>query len=864
MVRRIEKLRPLWTNAILLGLLAIPALAAPALRVDRTRIGWAQQDSTGTVWGIAIYGDPGLYRWEQNGWQRVTGEAVPQGGTPVASARGPDGAVFYLWSTPPDTYTVTRHQGNSSRQFARITGGPVDLSRLAVDPKGDLWITGRASQIYRVTPEGKTEVAYTIPNDQYVTPRQPTLVRPPYAYLAANADSRGRMWFWSESLIPGSDLTTLQGVLIFDGKKFGHHPRFKGIQNAKISMVAAADARHMWVAVPDDQIYRVDIHSLAATPVATPEPRAFQFLQDILRIADDTYVISGFPGQAMPELTGGGRSGVLWRLTNGVWEKAVNGLDANLGIFPRSARNWVSTREGLWVGTFGSGPWFIPSRGGEAKLVDWHYGYPFDGSNRLFQLSDGRLLMIASDQGSIAVKPSELLAAYQSPPDVETINPYRELVQDARGHIVGILAAGENALRDWDGQKWVKYPLPSVIKPQQLLATAPDSLGRTWLASRATGNATAIFEPTRKSFLTFPSYAEALQAQLPHQKDFRLQPTLFAVPSFTADGRICFRDNPTRVRYFDGGRWRAWLTNEIGGNNMVPLAGPPFFDRAGNLAVHLQGKTWEFSEQKGWRTIPAEPGLGTDLELRRQRQISMPSGCVVEHPESIVQDRLGIYWLTWHEQLYRAIEGLCAPQFAPHENQPFIDGRKLWEAMIDPEGNAFLTTEFAPNQLEYVIVKARPALPETALRASVGNSGTVTLHFSTSTRGASWFTWRMDGGPWSTPTKDTETTLEGLPAGKHRIEAAAMDDRLQIDPTPAEEDVIIHGDTEAQIRALIQKLSDPDYAVREKAVAALVLQSEPALPLLRSAREKATPEQRWWIDAAVQQIETNLSKHKQP
>jgi hypothetical protein len=63
---------------------------------------------------------------------------------------------------------------------------------------------------------------------------------------------------------------------------------------------------------------------------------------------------------------------------------------------------------------------------------------------------------------------------------------------------------------------------------------------------------------------------------------------------------------------------------------------------------------------------------------------------------------------------------------------------------------------------------------------------------------------------------------------------------------------------------LIEKLKDADHSVRDAAVAALVRQPALALPLLQSAREKAGPDQRWWIDAAIQQIEENLSKNGKP
>lgn len=885
MVRRVEKIGRQCARAALLALLPALALAAPSLQVDSTKISIAAQDSTGTVWGIANYGGPGLYRWQENSWRPVSSEGIPSNATPTVLTRSPDGAVFCLWNNSGESHTVTRHQGDLSRQFASFTGHLEYSTRLFVDPKGNIWITENGNQIYRVTPEGKAEVAYTIPDDQFLTEtRPPRNLRPASAVVSATADQRGRVWFWSESLFPRTGLATLRGVLIFDGEKFQQHPelgqpgplgrsaqtgqppQIGGNPYGRISVIAPADALHMWMAGANDQLYLVDINSLEATPVKSPEPGAFETVQKIFRIGEDTYLIAGMPAQAVPELSGGGRSGEVWRVTNGGdWRKVVSGLDSDLSPFPRSQRNWVSSREGLWLGAFGTGPWFIPARGGETRIIDWRYGYPLDGSERLFQLPDGGLLIISQNQGSLAVKPAELLAAYQSPSNVQTLNPYRELFQAPGGNIFGVLATADNALSEWDGRTWTKYALPQAIQAERLATVVSDSVGRVWLLPpppMQTG--VAIFDLQLKTFQTFPTYNDALQAQLPIRKDFRLERKLVQFPSFTADGRICYRLAMNFVWYFDGGRWRHWETNEITGAQTVFLDGPPFFDRAGNLAIHLQASTWEYTDQKGWQMIAPERGLGMDAELRRPPIVHMPSGCSVEHPESVVEDRLGTYWFTSRGMLYRAIEGLCVPQFAPEEHHPFIDLRKLREAFIDPKGNAFLVTEFAPNQLEYVIRSARPPLPQTMLRASVDPSGEVKLHFSTNVEGPAWFAWRMDGGPWSAATKDSGTTIEGSAAGKHRIEAAAIDARLQIDPTPAQAVVEVHVDTGEQIQALIQKLADPDYAMREKAVAALLRQPAAALPALRSARDKAGPDQRWWIDAAIQQIEDHLASSTKP
>ena len=116
----------------------------------------------------------------------------------------------------------------------------------------------------------------------------------------------------------------------------------------------------------------------------------------------------------------------------------------------------------------------------------------------------------------------------------------------------------------------------------------------------------------------------------------------------------------------------------------------------------------------------------------------------------------------------------------------------------------------------------------------------------------------------STSTHESEATLEWVQASKHRIAAAAIDERLQIDPTLAEVEVEIQVDRREQIFALIERLRDPDCWVRNTALAAPLRQFTLALPPLRSAREKEQADQRWWIDAAIQQIGESLSNNKKP
>jgi hypothetical protein len=186
--------------------------------------------------------------------------------------------------------------------------------------------------------------------------------------------------------------------------------------------------------------------------------------------------------------------------------------------------------------------------------------------------------------------------------------------------------------------------------------------------------------------------------------------------------------------------------------------------------------------------------------------------------------------------------------------------------MIDPAGNAFLETYFRahPDVGEYVIVNAGPPLLAVKMRASVEPSGIVKLHFETQAKGKVWFTWRIDGGAWNPPTTSAETVASGVENGQHRIEGAALDDRLQISPIPVAAEVAVHVDSQKQLAELLEQLKDPDYSVREAAVNALLRQPALALPLLQSARTKAGDDQRWWIDATIQQIQANAAKNAKP
>jgi streptogramin lyase len=844
-----------------------PSLAAQSWQVDTTRLSAWAEDSTGQVWGIGAMMGSNLYRWEGDKWNTVAVDAVSSPYGPSALASGPDGGVYCLWSAGEAEHVVTWHKGSASKVLAHFTG---DINRffpsIFIDPKMNIWITEAGIHIYRITPDGKAECAYTIDYDRHPYSNLPSGARLNFDSVYATADGQGRVWFWSGRRGGGGGVPSLQGILIFDGKNFDLHANLFDASVRRFSAVEPDDAEHMWVAAERSHLYRVDTNTLIAEAVPEPASNAFRFVQGIYHAGRDTYILSTDESLPVAERTGEGRIGVLWRRHGGEWKRVVNGIDMRPQILNDSPRSFLTTPAGLWLGAYGTGPWFIPAGAGEPAHIDWRYGYSLNGSEGLMALPDGRLLVIWPTHGSTAIKPADLLAAFQSPTDVQALNPLRVFAPDRQNHLWGFLSGDRKVISEWDGKTWTDHPLPEDFEPMRFWAFGMDSLDRVWLQNARCQGPVTILNPQRGNVEIYPDYSDALQAQLPHRENFHIQGYHFTVSTITPDGRIGYRDQCAQAHYFDGQAWQMWRAQQISSTGRTVFDGPAFFDRAGNFAVNIGGKTWEYTKTEGWRITNFERGFGTDQERTSPHYPPPPPGCEISNPESVAQDRLGTYWLTSRGQLYRAVAGLCVSQFSPGQHQPFIDSRTVRNVLIDPEGNAFLETYF-PAYVEigeYVIVNARPPVPQTKLHATVEATGSVKLQFETQVKGKVRFTWRIDGGDWAPPSPSAETTLNWLANGKHTIEAAALDERLQIDPNPPATEVNIQVDPQAQIASLIEQLKDPDYSARNAAVAALVRQPALALPLLQSAREKAGQDQQWWIDAAIQQIEDHLAKKTQP
>ena len=225
--------------------------------------------------------------------------------------------------------------------------------------------------------------------------------------------------------------------------------------------------------------------------------------------------------------------------------------------------------------------------------------------------------------------------------------------------------------------------------------------------------------------------------------------------------------------------------------------------------------------------------------------------------DSVVADRSGIYWVVAQRKVYRAGFGLHAAVFPASEPQPFADGRKLTAAHVDNAGNAFFA--------DLAVRPRRGGVRPGARRAAENNNcaaheirrrpdaGTVRDQRSESAFHLAARRRRVERGHHK---HDVATRRHG--AGHHRVQVIAIDERLQTDPVPAEISFESRLDTAQRLQRLIAQLGDKDFARREAAVKSLASLPQAALPALKTAREKASDDQRWWIDAAIQEIERKI------
>ncbi len=824
---------------------------------DAPRIYDVVCDGEGVTWGIVVYENNGLYRLENDQWRAAPVAGIPGNQCrPLRLARRTDGSAVCLWEDTESRRLFSVHRGGESKVVAPVTlsaaSNGVAGSFLFADSKNNVWLTGSGPDICRLSPEGKADILHVITAEESRGGGHWNLV-------GGFEDAKGGLWFYTAGgAVSG---VNLRGVLSFDGKDFVSHecalPEKSPLPY--LGQIAPKDPDHLWVS-GHEGLYTLDTTTFVLDRLAG-QPDDARLQAEIFHEGADSYFIFSWGGL--------GAASSLWRWRAGEWEKLLEPVDAYAfrGIF----RHRIRTRVGdsLFVGSSGNGLWFLPN-GGAPRQIDWKRGFPLRDPTRLIALPGSNRWLCVNGEGSTWI--GDLSSLASNTPAVPStrltfVPTERELTADRRRHLWGVFSYQATALSEWNGEKWVSHDLPAeAVHPgwiRNMLGIGEDQ--RVWLSVPThEKDGTLIYDPAQDRWQVYADFRAALEAQVaagPNAEPPR-SANMYDLARFGPNGQICYLTRHSKIAWFDGTKWQEWSTPEISGAKTgFYLEGPPFFSATGRLRINLSRQTFERSDAGSWVKAPEyEPGYA-DNSVRGVGHLppEPPAGAVTNKPDSIAVDNEGTSWLTWRQQLYRCRDGLCAPMFQSSEAQPFIDGRKLSSAFIDAHGNAVLRTT------DYLILAPLKPPPRTSLelaaQPAVPNDRVV-VHLRSdagAVEGKARFSWRLDDGAWQTLATDTtpaSVTLDGLPGGPHRFEARSVDATLQTDATPAVLAFEVHVDPDAQIAGYIAQLGDADFSRRKAAVEALARQPGRALPALQAARAKVSDEnQRWWIDAAIQQTE---------
>ncbi len=833
--------------ALLLWLAA--ASAAVALEPPPPYFEDAAQDRAGCLWAFsrAEYGR--VYRFDGRQWeeQAAPADALAHA-MPAKVAVMADGSVACLWRIDDQTLAVTRHLGREKARLVGTCAGRIEGSGLQTTPLADshnrLWITGKFPQVYRVDDAG-VHLAHEVTPEELDAPK---LAKQGYNEIQAVEDGLGRVWVWSGPM--ASNWATLRGVLVLDGEKAERRDPCATLKKgAKILTLARADERHLWMSVRSDGVYRLDVESLALERLPDPAPDALCCVHEMFVAGSDLYAVehdTGAPASP-PE--------ILWRWRDGTWQQVLPELDTHFNAW--YSRPWLPVNEGLLVGAYAAGPWFIPRQGPPAPL-SWRSGFPVEDVRTLTRLPDGTFFAIGHSakifHGALSLPPRD-----QENPRIVPVNSESGWTPDADGRPWIVLRDSPGALSGWDGEKWAAYPIPGAEKMFRVTTPLADAEGRLWVDTSNGERKTHVLDTRTGQWRNFADTQTAYLELRDHPPHFPPNP-LFAVdPQYGADGRrIAFRRDVGSILYYDGAAWQRFERRQITGKTDDSALGPPWFDADGRLCVNLRDKTTRRRSDDGqWSEVPFQSRFPTDIWSEnsgnnRAVHPEPPEGCVTAEPDSIVQDNLGTYWLTWQGELYRAVPGHCAKVFVPGESSPFHTERKMRAVYVDNRGNALLGTTMAGTQ--NFLLKPRSAPPRTTVAVVPIAADAVQVRFKVESALPVETRWQLDDGPWQV-SRDNPLTLSGLANGKHRLRATSHDAELQAEGRPAETAFEIRIDPARQIADLVAGLADPDYARRKSSVDALALQPDLAVPALRAARQTADADRRWWIDATLGQIE---------
>jgi len=695
--------------------------AAPAgksetstLEADITMVTQTVQDGTGTVWAVGAGPSQELYRWRDGGWTGVSGAGFTLNIWP-----GPDNGVLVLVleSSEDQQAVIEWRRGNEMKMVAMVpvfrqfgepnrldvqnamstrAGVVLIVGNGGVAYRQNVAVSGPAPGLFRLDAEGRPKRIYTFTADQYPPYRIPEGRLPYYLPLQTTHDGQGRVWIscgWS--WLGGPRGAALEGFLVTDGATVQYHREIPGLSSQHLLTLDLWDHDHLVAALFNDALYTINTSTFQAERIPEPQSGAFRFVQKVFHSGNDRYVLTfgrlhwGVSNPAVSRFL----TGALWRWHDGQWTELLHDIGDSTGA-------GVVTAEGFWLGVSDGGLQYVPTNG-TARQIDWRQGLPLDRVNGLFRLPDGHI--VATDNygetRSVEFDPASLAAHSEPSVPLTVLRLDHRLQADRSDHLWSILPQG--ILGEWDGAHWAQHPFPSSVQPSGINGLDVDTSGRVWLFPGCRLGPMAFYDPHENRWSSYEDYGDAL-AGIGHPVEFLHPEDDFERPTYGPGGQIVFFGSCGGVNYFDGSDWRLWNSRQLPASRNIAI--PPFFDKAGHLALNMRGGTWQWTQASGWVQIPPEPqesAIPFLLPNPFQSPAPPPPGCVTPPPSSLVRDALGRSWWVADDALYEGVAGKCRVILAGSTSQPFIDGRQLGRVLLDARGNVFLGTQ---NPLSYIVL----------------------------------------------------------------------------------------------------------------------------------------------------------------
>jgi len=798
----------------------------------------AQKDAKGIIWAIPKNQRGCLFRFDGRNWSR---EAAPFPESSRAIANEvfllSDGTVACFWGWDTCEFAVTHHRGAESRLLAK-GHNPLFTPALPYPPLEDsqkgLWFTGYSPEIVYVKADGQVK-NYTIQPEYLINPSKP-LHNP----VHATEDGRGRIWIWSRYRSHSG--ARIRGALLIDGEEISHINPASEIPEPFFYGIIRKDASHLWLVMEEVGMFETDINTLESKKLPTPEPEGFHYPQTIFSSGSDLYYMGPLPDNRH----------TLWRYRDGKWVVVLNAVDER-GSLPEE-RTWTRTSQGIILCSYGAPPWYIPDNGTPVRL-NWRYRFPLAEATCMYQLPDNSFFALSRRgevfHGSLLIPP---------PPEpalrVQDYNILGDCILDSDGDAWTILSEKDKALSHWNGKQWSSYPLPQEFRARPILAV--DSQRRVWAFPSvfSMNPSTAFFDSKSEKWIVFPTIENAFESVKTDLPQFPQGHPWGLFCALSGDHqRIAFRW-VNKIVYYDGTQWHSWKDREITGKSCY--LGAPFFDKEERLCVGIYADVWKLDAQCQWQLAKEEKAPPEYRESRSNPPEECPA--VSSDDDSGAYDNKGAYWAIRGQQLYKCLMGNCVKLFADREPHPFIDGRKIRKVWMDRSRNTLFLTEAqndsGSRSLVRIPTKNLPPQPGLHISVIPTEEAVAKIKLRTQSEAKLLFRWQLDAGPWQW-TEKREITTPSLLNGPHAITVEAFNEELESIPKPVIAQFEIKKFTVQQIKAFITRLDDRDFEKRKAAIKALSRQPDDALPALKTARPTANDDQRWWIDAAIQQIERN-------